>query len=83
MVHRLSPREREVLMWIARGKTYADVAAIFGLSFGTIKTYLDNARHKLNATNATQACVLAVIYGIISADEIVDGHYEQLELELA
>ena len=71
--HKLSDRERECLIWISRGKTYVETAAILELSFGTIKTYLDSARYKLNAVNVPQACVLAVVHGLITHEEVLAG----------
>jgi DNA-binding CsgD family transcriptional regulator len=52
---RLSPRERECLLWIAEGKTYWETAIILGLSEHTVRCYLESARHKLGAANTTHA----------------------------
>lgn len=52
---RLSPRERECLLWIAEGKTYWETAMILGLSEHTVRCYLESARHKLGAANNTHA----------------------------
>ena len=52
---RLSPRERECLLWIAEGKTYWETAVILGLSEHTVRCYLESARHKLGAANNTHA----------------------------
>ena len=79
--HRLSPREREILLWACRGKTYSEIATIFGLGYGTVKTYLDSGRYKLNAVNLPHACALAVAAGVLTRDEILDGHFELEELE--
>ena len=65
----LTGREFEVLMWAARGKTYRDIALILDLRFGSVKTYLDNARLKLRATNVTHAVALAFAAGLISTHE--------------
>ena len=51
----LTPREREVLQWIANGKTVQDAADILGLSHPTIAKHLAEAKQKLNSTNVTQA----------------------------
>jgi DNA-binding CsgD family transcriptional regulator len=69
--HQLSAREREILLWACRGKTYAETAAILGLSTASIKTYLDHARYKLNTVNITQACAVASAVGIFTPDEIL------------
>jgi DNA-binding CsgD family transcriptional regulator len=69
---KLSAREIEALSWAAQGKTYNDIGIIMGITFGSVKTYLDTARHKLGATNVTQAVALAITYGhIIMTEEAV------------
>ena len=61
LVNRLSPRERECLLWAARGKTYIETSMIVGLAYGTVKTNLDQARYKLNcATSQRKQIALAV-----------------------
>ncbi|MBA89075.1 MAG: LuxR family transcriptional regulator [Phyllobacteriaceae bacterium] len=52
---RLSPRERECLLWVAEGKTAWETAVILGLSEHTVRCYLESARHKLGAANNTHA----------------------------
>jgi DNA-binding CsgD family transcriptional regulator len=63
--HQLSQRELDCLIWASRGKTYKEISIIMELSWGTIKTYLDHARYKLDAVNLTQAVAIAVRRGII------------------
>ena len=75
----LTPREREVLLWICRGKTYAEAALILGISFSSIKTHLDVARYKINAVNLAHACALCVAFDILSRADVVHGHYPALE----
>ena len=62
---KLSRRERECLYWAARGKTFGEVATILSLSERTVKFYLDIARHKLHATNVTEAVAKAVSMNIL------------------
>ena len=66
----LSKREHECLLWAARGKTYAETAAIVGLSFGTVKQHLDTAKLKLHAVNLVQAVAVALAYGVFTYDEL-------------
>jgi DNA-binding CsgD family transcriptional regulator len=61
----LSKREEQCLIWAARGKTYQDIAEILSISYGSVKTYLDTARHKLNCINLTHAVAVAVATGVI------------------
>jgi DNA-binding CsgD family transcriptional regulator len=63
----LSKREEQCLIWAARGKTYQDIAEILDLSYGSVKSYLDTARHKLNCINITHAVAVAIATGVIPA----------------
>src|ERR1051326_6253653 len=55
----LNEREVEVLTWVARGKTSADIAQILGLTKRTIDFHIDNARTKLGAATRTEAVLKA------------------------
>jgi DNA-binding CsgD family transcriptional regulator len=65
----LSTREVECLTWAAQGKTYREISMLTGLAYGSVKTYLDAGRYKLDAVNVTHAVALAITYGIISMRE--------------
>ena len=53
------------MIWAARGKTYQEIADILNLTFGSVKTHLDTARHKLHCMNLTHAAAVAVATGVI------------------
>jgi DNA-binding CsgD family transcriptional regulator len=55
----LNEREVEVLTWVARGKTSAEIAQILGLTKRTIDFHTDNARSKLGAATRTEAAIKA------------------------
>ena len=55
----LNDREVEVLTWVARGKTSAEIAQIVGLTKRTIDFHIDNARGKLGAATRTEAVIKA------------------------
>ena len=55
----LNDREVEVLTWVARGKTSAEIAQILGLTKRTIDFHIDNARAKLGAATRTEAVLKA------------------------
>jgi DNA-binding NarL/FixJ family response regulator len=55
----LSEREIEVLTWVARGKTSADIADLLNLSKRTVEFHIENARTKLNAGSRTEAAIKA------------------------
>lgn len=62
---RLSLRERDVLSWIAAGKSCADVAEVLGLSEFTVADHLKAIRKKLHSTNNAHSVVLALQTGQI------------------
>lgn len=51
----LTRRQTEVLSWVARGKTNAEIAAILSLKTGTIGKYLERIFPKLGVENRTAA----------------------------
>ncbi len=66
----LSTREEQCLVWAARGKTYQEISDILGLAFGSVKTHLDGARHKLHCMNLTHAAAVAFATGVIPAQAL-------------
>lgn len=63
---RLSPREREVLQWIAAGKTDWEIGRILSITERAVKFHAAGARRKLLAANRTHAVAIAVYSGLIS-----------------
>ncbi|HEY2528160.1 MAG TPA: response regulator transcription factor [Xanthobacteraceae bacterium] len=55
----LNDREVEVLTWVARGKTSAEIAQILNLTKRTVDFHIDNARAKLGAATRTEAVIKA------------------------
>ncbi|MEO8506636.1 MAG: LuxR C-terminal-related transcriptional regulator [Betaproteobacteria bacterium] len=51
----LSPREREVLDWVAAGKSDAQAAAILGISVRTVQKHLEHVYVKLGVEGRTAA----------------------------
>jgi DNA-binding CsgD family transcriptional regulator len=70
----LSNREEQCLLWAARGKTYQEIAMILDLAFGTVKTHLDTARHKLQCMNLTHAAAVAFATGVFPAQALDRAH---------
>ena len=65
-IPQLSAREREVLLWTARGKDYKMVAKVLNRSEHTIKGYLKTIRFKLDCSTIAQAVAKAIQLRIIS-----------------
>ncbi len=61
----LTAREKDVLTWVARGKTSAEIGIILGVSGRTINFHCDNAMKRLDVINRTQAVATAVAGGLI------------------
>lgn len=61
----LAPREREVLLWAAEGKTAWETAQLLKVSERAVRLYMQNAMAKLNAKSKPQAVAIAVRSGIL------------------
>ncbi len=65
----LSPREREVLILIARGLGNKEIARELHLSDSTVRVYVSAILSKLGLVSRTQAAVYAVRMGLVPAPE--------------
>lgn len=61
----LSAREREILQWVAEGKSQQDIGDILSISHRTVEVHLRSARTKLAALTTPQAIGRAVGLGIV------------------
>lgn len=61
----LSPREFEVFMALAKGKTTNEIAETLFLSPRTVGTHLYNIKQKLNANNSAEIALIAMRSGLI------------------
>jgi DNA-binding CsgD family transcriptional regulator len=59
----VTPREREVLSWLAAGKTDRDIGAILGMSPRTVQKHLQHIYEKLGVETRTAAVVRAMELG--------------------
>lgn len=64
--NRLTVREREVMTWIAAGKSDDEIGIILSISRTTVLSYVENAKRKLNASRRPLAVVEAIRRGEIS-----------------
>jgi two-component system nitrate/nitrite response regulator NarL len=68
-LERLSPREREILQFIARGQSNKEIARALDLAESTVKIHVQNMLRKLNLSSRVQAAVYAVENGLGGSGE--------------
>lgn len=73
LVEPLSNRELDVLRLVARGFTNKAIAAQLGISDRTVQGHLANIFGKLNAQSRTDAVMISLRLGLISADPAHDA----------
>jgi two-component system, NarL family, nitrate/nitrite response regulator NarL len=61
----LTPREREILILLARGKKNEEIAAALTIAPLTVRTHIRNMLKKLGMTSRLQAVTYALKYGLI------------------
>lgn len=61
----LSPRERECLQWVSRGKSSADIGTILTLSPRTVDSYLEKVCFKFRVRTRIEAVAAAVRQGLV------------------
>jgi DNA-binding NarL/FixJ family response regulator len=64
----LTPREVEVLNYVARGMANKEIAHQLGTASGTVKMHVQNILAKLNASDRTHAVTIALERGILHLD---------------
>ncbi len=62
----LTPREREVLAWVARGKSAWEIGEILDITKRTVDEHVQTTVRKLGAINRTHAVALAI------RDDVID-----------
>lgn len=65
----LTPRQKEVLMHIARGLTYKEVAGLLKVSEATVKYHMNEILERLHLGNRAQAIAYATRINLNAADK--------------
>ena len=69
LLAQLSERERDVLVWMARGLSNRDLAAKLFVSETTVKTHVSSVLSKLGLSSRVQAVVVAYEAGVVRPGE--------------
>jgi len=69
MVETLSTREREVLLLLAKGCSYHDVAELIGCTTATTQTYVKRIYKKLKVHSRSEAVFEATALGLIHLNQ--------------
>ncbi len=72
-VARLTERQRECLMWAARGKSDWEIARILGVSHETVIRHLKQARERYGVAKRTLLAVHALFDGNIAFVDVLKG----------
>ena len=62
----LTAREREIMVWVATGKSDQEIGQILSISPATVTLHVQNAKRKLDAFRRTFAVVKAIRFGEIT-----------------
>ncbi|GGK82391.1 hypothetical protein Sme01_38190 [Sphaerisporangium melleum] len=68
----LTPREREVLTALARGRSNGEIARALSLGRETVKTHVSSILAKLGLTDRTQAAIFALQQGLVPLAEALE-----------
>ena len=69
----LTPREREVLAQVSRGRSNKEIASDLSMATGTVKVHVERILRKLSAANRVEAATIGLHYGLIQSDELHPG----------
>jgi LuxR family quorum-sensing system transcriptional regulator CciR len=72
---RLTDRQRDCLLWVARGKTDWEISRILGISQETVIQHLKLGRERYGVQKRTSLLILALFDSTISFSDIADGGY--------
>jgi two-component system, NarL family, response regulator LiaR len=68
----LSPRERDVLAGLARGRSNRQIARALGVGEETVKSHVSSILAKLHLADRTQAAIVGLQQGLVPLDGALD-----------
>lgn len=63
----LTPREREVMSFVSRGKSSAEIARLAGISERTVNYHIERVMRKVSSSTRTQAAVYCASAGLLES----------------
>lgn len=69
----LTPREKEILTLVARGRSNTEIAAELFISMATVKTHVGHILTKTNSRDRVQAVIFAFRSGLVGGDDLLAG----------
>ncbi len=70
---RLTDRQLEILVHVARGRTNREIGAVLGISERTVRNHMRTINKKLSTGDRTRAVVLAIEHGWIAIPILPDN----------
>jgi DNA-binding NarL/FixJ family response regulator len=74
-LYNLSPREKEVLNYVCKGKTIKETAATMQLSANTVQTYYKSILKKFNLNRTADLIVFAIQNGLVNSKTDNENRY--------
>ncbi|MDD3371707.1 MAG: autoinducer binding domain-containing protein [Alphaproteobacteria bacterium] len=71
----LTPREKDVMAWVARGKTNEEISDILSLSSNYVREIVSGVMTKYNAVNRVSAVLTAIFLGEIDVGELTERSF--------
>jgi PAS domain S-box-containing protein len=79
----LSPRELEVLRWVALGQRAHEIATVLGIAACTVESHVRNAMRKVGARSQAQLVAIACGRGLLDLNAVMPDVPELLDASAA